>query len=55
VVITDLNAAAVEFMRSNELDLADLLYVGMTRAKYQCVVLESARHVNSGQFPSKAG
>ena len=47
VIITDLSAAAVEFMRGNELDLADLLYVGMTRAKYQCVVLDSAGYVQA--------
>lgn len=41
VIITDLNPAAVETMRQRELDLDDLLYVGMTRAKYRCVVLDS--------------
>jgi len=44
VIITDLNPAAAETMRQRELDLDDLLYVGMTRAKYQCVVLDSARY-----------
>jgi len=45
VIIIDLNPAAVEFMSGNQLDLADLLYVGMTRAKYQCAVLDSAGYL----------
>jgi hypothetical protein len=47
-IITDFNPAAVEFMRANELDLADLLHVGMTRAKYHCVVLDSAGYLGGG-------
>jgi hypothetical protein len=47
VIITDLNPGAVETMRQRELDLGDLLYVGMTRAKYQCVVLDSAAYLGS--------
>jgi len=42
VIITDLNPAAVEFTSANALNLADMMYVGMTRAKYNCVVLDSA-------------
>lgn len=45
VIITDLNPAAVETTRQRELDLDDLLYVGMTRAKYQCIVLDSAQYL----------
>ena len=42
IIITDLTPAALEFVEQRQLDLADLLYVGMTRAKYHCVVLDSA-------------
>jgi len=42
VIITDLSPTAVEFTSANALNLADMMYVGMTRAKYHCVVLDSA-------------
>jgi len=42
VIITDLSPAAVEFTSANGLNLADMMYVEMTRAKYDCVVLDSA-------------
>ena len=41
VVITDISESAIEFTAQNDLDLRDLLYVGMTRAKYNCVVIDS--------------
>lgn len=39
VVITDMGAAAEEFVASEGLEWKDLLYVALTRAKYRCVVL----------------
>lgn len=39
VVLTDLNDDAKAFAASQGLDWNDLLYVGLTRAKYRCAVL----------------
>jgi hypothetical protein len=39
VVITDINQRAVEFAQENRKSLSELLYVGISRAKYRCVVL----------------
>lgn len=41
VVLTDVNDSGREFVESLGLDWSDLLYVGMTRGKYRCTVLES--------------
>nr|WP_279588078.1 NERD domain-containing protein [Salinibacterium sp. ZJ454] len=41
VVITDVGQDAIDFIARLNLDLRDLLYVGMTRAKYHCVVIDS--------------
>lgn len=43
VVLTDLGQEAHEFVASGGLSWDDLLYVGLTRAKYRCVVLDE-RH-----------
>lgn len=40
VVLTDLDDEARAFVAEQGLDWDDLLYVGLTRAKYRCVVLE---------------
>ncbi|WP_161972340.1 ATP-binding domain-containing protein [Glaciihabitans arcticus] len=42
IIITDVNPAAVAFADTHALNLPDMMYVGMTRAKYHCVVLDSA-------------
>ena len=42
VVITDVSPNAIAFTAKENLNLRDLLYVGMTRAKYNCVVIDSA-------------
>lgn len=39
VIVTDLGEDAKEFVTSEGLDWQDLLYVGLTRAKYRCTVL----------------
>lgn len=39
VIITDLGEEAKDFVVSEGLDWQDLLYVGLTRAKYHCTVL----------------
>jgi len=39
VVLTDVGEDARDFVTSQDLDWKDLLYVGLTRAKYRCVVL----------------
>lgn len=41
VVITDFNANAKNFAYQTGVSLSELLYVGITRAKYECVVLAS--------------
>jgi superfamily I DNA/RNA helicase len=41
VVITDINDSAVEFAESTGRSLNELIYVGMTRARYQAVVIGS--------------
>ena len=41
VVITDLGPAARGWVEGIGVDYADLVYVGVTRAKYRCVVLEA--------------
>ncbi|WP_232819202.1 nuclease-related domain-containing DEAD/DEAH box helicase [Homoserinimonas sp. OAct 916] len=42
VVICDLNDEAKAFIDGTDLNWEDLLYVGLTRAKYRCVVLDGA-------------
>lgn len=42
VVLTDINEKAKEFALSQEKKLDELLYVGATRAKYECVVIGDA-------------
>mgnify|MGYP002353570620 FL=1 len=39
VVMTDIGNKAKSFATENGLSFSDLLYVGLTRAKYRCVVL----------------
>lgn len=39
IIVTDLGEDAKEFVTANGLDWHDLLYVGLTRAKYRCTVL----------------
>ncbi len=39
VVLTDIGNKAKSFATENGLSFSDLLYVGLTRAKYRCVVL----------------
>lgn len=39
VILTDIGDDAVAFVRSDGLDWFDLLYVGLTRARYRCVVV----------------
>ena len=39
IVLTDLTDEAKDFVASQGLDWNDLLYVGLTRAKYRCAVL----------------
>lgn len=39
VILTDIGDEAVSFVRSEGLDWFDLLYVGLTRARYRCVVV----------------
>jgi DNA polymerase III delta prime subunit len=41
VIITDVNEKAIEFLGFRQLSPVDTLFVGMTRAKYECVVLDS--------------
>ena len=38
-VITDINQKAQDFAQSLEKELDELLYVGITRAKYECVII----------------
>lgn len=42
VILTDLGEEARDFIGAMDLDWDNLLYVGMTRAKYRCVVLSDA-------------
>lgn len=42
VVITDVNEKAKEFATSIHKELDEILYVGITRAKYECVLIGSA-------------
>ncbi|WP_286721467.1 nuclease-related domain-containing DEAD/DEAH box helicase [Microbacterium sp. UBA1612] len=42
VVLTDLGPTAEEWVATTSVEWRDLLYVGMTRGKYRCVVVESA-------------
>ncbi|PZU49705.1 MAG: hypothetical protein DI566_01095 [Microbacterium sp.] len=39
VILTDLSDEAKDFVTAEGLDWSDLLYVGLTRAKYRCTVL----------------
>ncbi len=41
IVLTDLGRDARDFIAAQDLDWNNLLYVGLTRAKYRCVVLQS--------------
>ena len=41
VVLTNLGPAAEDWIATTSVDWRDLLYVGMTRGKYRCVVVES--------------
>ena len=43
VIITDINQEALDALVARGQRLEDLLYVGITRAKYRCVVLVSDR------------
>lgn len=42
VVITDINQKASDFARDTGKSLSEVLYVGVTRAKFKCVVLSSS-------------
>lgn len=42
VVITDVNDKAMEFATNTQKKLDELLYVGITRAKYECVLIGDA-------------
>lgn len=42
VILTDLGQEAREFVATGGLSWDDLIYVGLTRAKYRCVVLSDA-------------
>lgn len=42
VILTDLGPAAREFVATTGTEWSDLLYVGLTRGRYRCVVLEPA-------------
>lgn len=42
VVITDMNDRAKDFAQSIQKELDELLYVGITRAKYECVLIGNA-------------
>lgn len=44
VVITDVSVKGIEFAHTAGLEFAETLFVGMTRAKYRCVVLDSAEY-----------
>jgi superfamily I DNA/RNA helicase len=46
VVITDVSLDAIDFAHQRSIDFDDTLYVGMTRAKYHCVVLDSAGYLS---------
>ena len=46
VIITDVSPAAIDFAHSRNIDFDDTLFVGMTRAKYHCVVLDSAQYLS---------
>ena len=41
IVLTDIGEAAKQFTADNGLSFTNLLYVGLTRAKYRCIVLTS--------------
>lgn len=47
IIITDVSVKGVEFAHTAGLELDDTLFVGMTRAKYRCVVLDSAQYFHS--------
>ena len=46
MIITDVSPEAIEFAHSRNIDFDDTLFVGMTRAKYHCVVLDSAQYLS---------
>lgn len=54
IVITDVSVKAIEFAHTMGLEFNKTLFVGMTRAKYRCVVLDSAEHFShqNGGVPS---
>ncbi|GAA3933858.1 hypothetical protein [Microbacterium soli] len=41
VILTDIGDEAMTFVRGKGLDWFDLLYVGLTRARYRCVVVSN--------------
>ena len=46
VIITDVSLEAIDFAHQRAIDFDDTLYVGMTRAKYHCIVLDSADYLS---------
>ena len=44
IVITDVSVKGIEFAHTMGLEFDETLFVGMTRAKYRCVVLDSAEY-----------
>lgn len=46
VIITDVSPEAIDFAHSRNIDFDDTLFVGMTRPKYHCVVLDSAQYLS---------
>jgi hypothetical protein len=53
VVITDVDEKAKEFAHSIQKELDELLYVGITRAKYECVLIGDAVPANKGYLGSE--
>lgn len=46
VIITDVSLEAIDFAHQRNIDFDNTLYVGITRAKYHCVVLDSAEYLS---------
>jgi hypothetical protein len=44
IILTDISVPAIDFAHSNGLDFDDTLFVGMTRAKYRCIALDTAQY-----------
>lgn len=42
IVLTDIGSASTQRVQEAGLSYADLLYVGVTRAKYRCIVLRGS-------------